>query len=302
MSLTFEPIRSVPLTLEMALKFRDMACVNNERTLTASRLKKQLRWLERQEFFTPLWGKVMFGDKWHRVNGNHTSHLLVAILQSEQKKVDERSKSVITEMLGTSPEDLPPVPRGLHVAIEEGAAGTRDDLLSAFLRYDSKDSTRTSHDVREIFIGEQADLRGMSSKLVGKALSGVLRCIRQGAEGCAIEYNVLAKLITVSNGACLRIPEVREAVRWVINTVGEKKLYEKAAGGHVFAELYFKHGAEKAEALVALFMEIKNDSKSAAYLWESKLLRPANSVTPDSLVNDGRKAFRDIMKRRKDAA
>jgi len=299
--LRFDTPMLVPLVLELSLEFRDMLSVKNERALSATRLRHQLNWVEKGTFFTPTWGCVRWDGDNYRSNGNHTSHLTTLLLQNLEGTIDAVSEKILREFLRLTPDSLPQLPKGIMVSREQGYAEEHDDLLTAFLRYDNKNSVRSAKDLRNIYIGEQIDLQGLSQELVGKALSGVLGAIKSGATD-KIDSKAIRREMQISNGAALRIPLVRQAVRWIVENVEEKILYEKSAGAQVFAEVFFEHGPDFAGILVEQFMILKQDEKSPAAIWVGKLGRVFGSMTSESLITSGRKVFQQLSRKRRGGA
>src|SRR5262245_3549793 len=104
----------VPVTLALALEFRDMQSLRGERELKPWRCKEQINWLKENKMFTMIWGRYKKDGVWHRGNGNHTSHNLVACFQATRGEVDDTSERFIASMLAVrggiwegGAEDLP---------------------------------------------------------------------------------------------------------------------------------------------------------------------------------------------------
>src|SRR5262245_5542185 len=99
MALVLKSVAKVPVTLELALRFRDMEALKGERDLMSHRAKGQVRLIEDREFFPVLWGEMKYGDKFLRGNGNHTSHVIVACMQAHRDGLDEESRRFVYDLL-----------------------------------------------------------------------------------------------------------------------------------------------------------------------------------------------------------
>jgi hypothetical protein len=106
--------KMVSVTLELALQFRDMQSIRGERDLKSSCCKEQIKLLEDGKLFTLVWGRYKKGGVWHRANGNHTSHEVVACRQATDGSLDDKSARFVETMLTKrggvwegGPEDLP---------------------------------------------------------------------------------------------------------------------------------------------------------------------------------------------------
>lgn len=310
MSLTLRSAKLVPVTAELSQKFRDMKPLKNERVLTSGRAKEHAKLLEEGRFFTPAWGMCEFNGDVYRGNGNHTSHLLTACLQQANGGMDEKSASFATDYLfvkggkwtGNEPGDLPHVEPGtIKALVEEFVATSREDLVPFFERYDSRVSVRSKVDVLGIYVGEQQSLDELSRDKIRYALAGAVKAALKDAEAFKItsklEVDHLMECSGMRIGEALRIPQIVDAVRWIIETVPEMCLYKHIVGAQVCAEIYANHGEQRGEAIINEMMsQIENETDPAAS-YEALLNKKRNRPTTESLLKRGRTVVKEIVKK-----
>lgn len=304
MALFWKVPKIVPLTLELALRFRDMQSLKGERHLQSKRAKEVVRLISDRKFTSPTWGEMSFHGVDIRGNGNHTSHDIVACMQAHRDGLDERSQKFVHEHLltrggpwsGTNPEDLPAIAdKEYSVVLEKCTGNTEQDQVEFFSRYDSKWSVRSAQDLLGIYVGNYDDLAGLNIKRIIHAMAGVLRCARDGYyDKFGFVERSDVKLNGDTRGLALANEQVRCCIRWIIETVPEHHLYQLAPTAQVFAEEWVKHGSEKAEQVIERFVEMLRNEEDPASAWETSFLKKRNAPTSESLLKKGRTVMRLI--------
>lgn len=299
----------VPLTMALAKKFRDMKALNNERPLKKARVRDHLALLYQRRFFSMHWGCCESDGMLYRVNGNHTSNLMLTCMQAHSDGgLDEKSRLFFDQFIAgksaglsvDDPSDLPKIAENeFTVHLETFAATSADDLITCFRRFDSASSARSQGDVLGIYIGEQDALNDLSRERVKCALNGVLPVIKRQPKMfglSAAEAGELTKFRGPSTGSALRIPCVLKAVRWIVESVPYFDLYKNAIGAQVCAEVYASYGEELgSQILEEMVKEIEADvDPSAAF--EQALNKKHNKPTPETIMKKGRMAVSQIAK------
>lgn len=308
MSLVLVSAKVVPVTLKLSLSFRDMTPLKGERELKAVRAKGHAKLLATGKFFTPIWGECRYGNVMYRGNGNHTSNLLTACMQQTSgNSLDERSDAFVHTYLltkggpwsGSSPADLPSVEEGtIRALVESFTASDEADLVDFFRRYDAKESSRNASDLLGIHKGEHADLNGIERKKLGWALAGVLRAAKMGVEefGIANDPTLWAQINT-DPGFSLIFPKIRQATRWIVETVPDEELYSRIGGAQVFAEVWAFHGEEAGELIVTKLMEELDVEGTPANAWYAAITNRRKKPTIENVISKGRKVVKDIAGR-----
>ncbi len=308
MALKLVSAEKVPVTVDLAMRFRDMKSLKNERELKAARAKRHCELLAAGNFFTAVWGECHWKGEDYRGNGNHTSHLLTACLQQTDGGLDETSTAFVETYLEArgngwtgSAADLPPVQEGeIDALVERYTADNENDLVEFFRRYDPKESARSSGDLFSIHIGEWKDLDGLERKKVAYAVSGVLRAAKLDPERFGFhDDRQLSSLSGGDRGRVLQIAEVRKAARWIVETVPDESLYSKVAGAQVFAGVWAKSGPREGEVIVEELMRQIDKEEDPGAAWEAALNKRHNRPTLENLVNKGQKAVKEIMSKLK---
>jgi hypothetical protein len=109
------------LTLELAQAFHDLEPSPTERELSKARLTMLREKAKAKQLITFHWAKALFNNKWIRVNGQHSSQMLI-------------------ELDGE-------FPTGLKVHIDEYEVSDRYGLGLLFRQFDDKKSGRSSSDI-----------------------------------------------------------------------------------------------------------------------------------------------------------
>lgn len=305
MSLKLVTTEIVPVTKSLAKKFRDMTPVSNERPLKANRAKSHVKLIMNNTFFTPQWGCCTLDGVTYRGNGNHTSNVLAACMQAHDGGLDERATEFAGKYLfvrggdwtGDKAEDLPEVKEGEYEAcVETFTADSANDLVTFFERYDSADSVRSKSDVMGVYIGEQSELRDLSRDRCRYALAGVMAAAKRDPDAFRLPGDDLLRYRGTSSGKAFRVPQIRKAVRWIVETVPDANLYKNAVGAQVCAEVYATYGEGQGEKIVAtMVQQIENDVDPAAS-FEAALNKRHNKPTVESLLKKGRFAVKEIAK------
>jgi hypothetical protein len=302
MALKLLSAKIVPVTHDLAKRYRDMKPLKNERPLKKVRAKEQIKLLEDGKFFTAVWGECEYNGTIFRGNGNHTSHEITACFQAHNGGLDEKSESFVTAYLfapggkwsGETTEDLPKLEEGqIKALVEKFHADEPDDLVEFFRRYDAKESARSVGDILGIHVGEFDDLDGLERKKIGYALAGVLRSAKADPEVYGLtDAGVLSRYQGAEVGHALKLPRVRAATKFIVETVPHEYLYSKIAGAQVFAELWSKEGDDKAEKVINEVVRQLEEDEEPAASWEAALNKKRNRPTLESLVKKGRTVLR----------
>lgn len=310
MALKLVSVETVPVTSSLAIKFRDMKSLPNERPLRSTRAKHHVDLIAADRFFTPLWGCCEFEGVLYRGNGNHTSNVLCCCLQAHSANgMDEHAMEFAKKHLltaagkwkGASIEDLPEVEEGqIKAVVETFYADDQRDFVDFFTRYDSSVSARSNQDVLGVYIAERVELLELSRDRVRYALSGVLPAVKKDpmAFGLPDGHEVLlgacrGELI----GKALRVSQIAKAVKWVVETVADVQLYKNPVGAQVCAEVYATYGEANGEKIINTMIEqIETDTDPAAG-FEAALNKRHNKPTAESLLKKGRNAVKEIARK-----
>lgn len=311
MALKFVSKTVEPVTLELALRYRDMRSVNNERPLQAVRAKTQVNLISHGEFNGMEWGECELNGVTYRGNGNHSSHVLVACIQAHTDSgLDDKSEEFFKTYLakgrgpwkGDAPTDLPEVrPGELVASIERYTADSDVELAKFFKRYDPAWSARRASDVINIYAGEHDCLRRLPSRLVNKAVLGTAAAIKDDPRLAGLPtYAVPPGSGEV--GILLREPVIRECVRWLVEEVTDSTLYSSTEAAAVCVEAYFQHGPESASAiLMEILRQADADDNSPGAAFYSLLTRRRPKPTRTSIMARGRKAIKSIAEKLEEA-
>lgn len=133
-----------------AKEFAEMKGSPTERDLNLPRVK-HLRAKADQGLLTPFnWTTAIVDGEKYRMNGQHSSHMLVEMAKE-----------------GVFPEDL-------IVHLDEYEVETMQDLALLFRQYDDRKSSRSPADVSGAYQGLQADLLEIDRKLAKLAVEGMV--------------------------------------------------------------------------------------------------------------------------------
>lgn len=310
MALKLVSVETVPVTLSLAKKFRDMEQLPNERPLRSARAKHHVALIAHDKFFTPLWGCCEFEGVLYRGNGNHTSNVLACCLQAHSESgLDETSAAFAKKFLlttggkwkGSSPEDLPEVKDGgIQAVVETFYADEQRDLVDFFARYDSAVSARSNQDILGIYIAERVDLMELSRDRVRYALSGVVPAAKKDPTAFGLPEHQDVSLSTYRGeeiGKALRVSQIAKAVKWVVETVPDVQLYKNPVGAQVCAEVYATYGESNGEKIINTMIEqIETDTDPSA-AFEAALNKRHNKPTAESLLKKGRNAVKEIARK-----
>jgi hypothetical protein len=298
-------VRKVPLTLELALQFRDMKSNRGERDIKSANVREQAHLLSVGQLMTLFWGKYYRDGEEKRGNGNHTSHLAVACMQATRGELDQKSLEFCTRHLFSragpyhTAADLPRLhDKQLTVVIEEVDTENDEDEILYFRRWDNRKSARTAGDEFNLWVRMRTDFDEMDSRRVRAALNGVIHAARGNPEAFGFDDAAeVTRLTRDSKGASLDIPQVRDAVLWIVATVPRPELYQKIAGAAVWAEVWAKFAPDtidRADAVVEEFIERLDSEEQGAMRWWQALTWSRKSDTPESLIKRGRALLQRI--------
>lgn len=146
--MTFSILKSevVPLTIDFAIKHRDLPGSPTEREINDGRIKYLTQQVKGGLAVPFNWATAALGDKIYRVNGQHSSKALA-------------------EMDGSLPSDL--VAHYTHYKVEDLV-----DLARLFCQFDSRKSSRTTSDISGAFQGIHPDLAGIKKPIAKLGLEG----------------------------------------------------------------------------------------------------------------------------------
>lgn len=298
----------VPVTLELAKKFRDMAPLKNERSLKAKRARRAAGLIEAKQFFNLLWGSCEYNGVLYRGNGNHTSNLLTACMQAMNGELDEKAKDFAENYLfgksadwsGETADDLPDVnPGDFSAVVEHFKADDEDDIAAFFTRYDPAVSARSNSDLLGVYQAEHDDLQTLSRDRVRHALNGVLAVYATEAfENVFGTYDPDTTVNWKGNGLglALRNPQIRNATRWIVENVTDGKLYKNATGARLCATVFAKYGPESAAAILERIAADADEEVEPAASYLAQLNKKSNKPTPESLFKKGERVVEAVIR------
>lgn len=143
------------LTPKHVREARSAPDIPGERVKKKSRLQWVIDLLEHGDFCRADFAYCACKEtgKRHRVNGNHTSTVLLQCIENTA--------------------EMPPFPDDIMVQVEEWECDTITDLINVFDTFDNARSTRSSDDRLHNFIGQHPDLYSMPEECVKAAVRGV---------------------------------------------------------------------------------------------------------------------------------
>lgn len=302
MALKLIGTEKVSLTKALAIRYRDMRRIEGERELTSKRAKAHVGLIKKDRFFTPIWGDCKLGENTYRVNGQHTSYVLAACMQAHNGGLDNKSTTFVENYLATkgggetwTAGDLPEVKEGqLEVFVEHFECDNEYDLVDCFSRYDASVSTRTQRDILGIYKGEAPGLKDCPIADVAKALAGVLRCVKKDPSPFLLDEDILSMVKDVNR--MIRYPSIRDAVRWICESVSDKALYKTPVGAQICCEVYLQYGAKMAEKIIeTMIHQIELDEPPGADFF-AFLTKIRNRPSQTSVLKKGRNAISQIAR------
>ena len=147
----------LPLDKKIAQRFAKMRPSPGEREVKDRRMDHLHRRKVEGAFHTPTWACCKVGGTEYRVNGQHTSKML---LQAD---------------------DFVP---GMEVMVLTFKADTLDDLASLFAQFDSKYSSRNSADIAGAHAGLHEELTDMSGSMVSRICYAIAMAETDCFESC----------------------------------------------------------------------------------------------------------------------
>lgn len=137
----------VPLTRTLAEDFATMRGVPGERKLSNARQNFLRARYDDGKFHTPVWAVAVLGGVRHRVNGQHSSNMLLSL------------------------NGHFPIDRRVHLM--EFSCDSQEDLAELFAQFDAKDSARSYSDILTSHGRIHAELNDVSPTSMATAVSGI---------------------------------------------------------------------------------------------------------------------------------
>lgn len=136
------------VTKSLAIKFRDMDPVRNDRPLVQKRLEAYRKMLAAGLFRPVQWATCYCHETQatQRVNGKHTSNLFA--------EYDE-------------------LPQPIYATIEHFECDTEDDVAKLYATYDSRAQLRTTNDINRAFAAVDPDLAEVASRIVNLSVTAI---------------------------------------------------------------------------------------------------------------------------------
>lgn len=147
----------VPCTPRLIKEFATMPGCRMERQLKPARLRFLEARIKDRLFHPPKWAKSLWGGKWYRVNGQHSSR---ALLESDGL-----------------------LPSALNAVIDEYACDTEMDLCNLFSQFDSAASVRNTADVIGAHASLHEQLAAVPRAIINRCISGIVFTEFEGAIG-----------------------------------------------------------------------------------------------------------------------
>lgn len=136
-----------PLTPELALQFRELQPSPTERDLNPARLRHLRKKADEGLLVTFHWAKAKLGDRWLRVNGQH-------------------SATMLCELNGAFPENV-------FAHVDEYSVDSPEGLAELFRQLDDRKSGRSAADVAGAYQGLEEGLRDASRAIAKLGIEGV---------------------------------------------------------------------------------------------------------------------------------
>jgi hypothetical protein len=178
--------RSENVTQSLAIRFRDMDPVPNDRRLNPKRVEAYRKMLVAGLFRPVQWATVYCGETQatYRVNGKHTSNLF-----SEYEEL----------------------PQQIHATIEHYHCDDLDDVARLYATFDSRTQVRTTNDINRAFAAIDPDLAEIPTKIVNLCVTAICYC-RLGDE--------YTKVAAAERAECLLEDSGKQFVLWVYDILG----------------------------------------------------------------------------------
>lgn len=174
------------VTQTLAIKFRDMDPVPNDRDLKPRRVDAYRKMLV-HGLFRPVHWAVAFcveTQGTYRVNGKHTSNLFAEYAN---------------------------LPQDVYAVIENYHCDTLDDVAKLYATFDSRTQVRTTNDINRAFAAVDPDLAELPTKIVNLCVAAV-SYVRFGERYASIAAQERAE--------CLCEPDVKLFASWLHDTLG----------------------------------------------------------------------------------
>lgn len=189
-------VETKKLTVSELEALESRSVVNGERPLKPQRLKWMRHLFADGEFSRCEWAvcHCLETGKWYRVNGQHSSHLLRAILEGKEEDIS--------------------FPEGIPLTLQHWECETEDDLIDVFDQFDVKDSSRTNDEKLNQYAAMHTDLVGVDRKFINKMLGGV-EWFRRNSSNCPEDLAAVDVASAYHRGRLLNIDTVRDFVNFM---------------------------------------------------------------------------------------
>lgn len=136
------------VTQSLAMRFRDMDPVPQDRALNPKRLEAYRKMLSAGLFRPVQWATVYCSETQatYRVNGKHTSNLFAEYAE---------------------------LPQPIHATIEHYHCDDLDDVARLYATFDSRTQVRTTNDINRAFAAVDRDLEMLPTKIINLCVTGV---------------------------------------------------------------------------------------------------------------------------------
>jgi len=213
-----------PLTKALAEEFAGMEPSPTERDLNPQRLKMLQNKADQGLLITFQWARAKLGEKWLRMNGQHSSTML-------------------NQMNGEFPE-------GLFVHLDDYEVDNLEGMADLFRQFDERKSGRTAQDVSGAYQGLFPDLQPVPKPIAKLGVEGV-NWHKRTVEGVPAETgdnvyklfsdpNLHPFLLWIATVFSMKTPELRRVqivsamyATWLANAKEAERFWDLVARGGV---------------------------------------------------------------------
>lgn len=243
------------LSEKLVKEMESLQKVPGERELKGKRLAFIEQLLCNGEFNRCEWARCKCKEdkKNYRVNGQHTTHQLRAVLDGE----------IEAEF-----------PDGVPVAVSWWECDALTDLADVFNQFDNHASTRSVEDKLGIYLAQHKDMTGIDKKLVNNVLVGVAWA-RDHIDSVADLFGDVDVSSAYERGRLLNVEQVRLFIDMMHDYSGAP-FREWLSRSGIIARLFdlFVSDAETASITVQqLFYEVGDEAKKFTHLVRQQMTR-----------------------------
>lgn len=181
------PTLHTPLTEELAKEHASLPQIDGDRKFRPARMTKLKDLFDQGLFYDPEWAIAYLDGTKYRINGKHSSHLLIS-------------------MNGK-------FPKGMFVTIKQFKCDTPLELATLFEQFDSRISVRTNDECNGVHKSVHPELADLSNSIVSFAVRGVAWVIREES-GESLTEDQQRQIIH----------EHSEFIRWCCPLVGTRRM------------------------------------------------------------------------------